>query len=280
MTPNVRISKLEYEEIRKLFLKHYGIVLSDDISPVADSKLSGLFEKYNIKSFNSAERPWSADPGNRLLLEMLDILTVNHTSFFRENSHFQFLRDVVLPELNVAQNDGLIDLRFWSAACSTGEEAYSILFTMREYFGEKYHKLDGGVLATDIALSSLRKAKAGVYRKEKLEKLPDFAKRYFTKSSALEHMVHPDIRDDVLFRWLNLHADQFQFKQQYHVIFCRNAMLYFSQESRAILLKRLHDVLLSGGYLFIGHSETTTAIPPGLKQVAPAIFQKTKSNSQ
>jgi chemotaxis protein methyltransferase CheR len=208
----------------------------------------------------------------------LNALTTNVTHFFREPHHFELLRQRVLPA--VADNPASPRrLRFWSAACSTGEEPYSIAIALLDS-GILESGLDVRILATDIDSRVLDHARQGVYQHDRVEKLPaDVLQRHFwrgTGSRAGQVRLKQPVRDLVHFTRLNL-FDPWPMAGPFDVIFCRNVFIYFEPAARDALTQRYHDVLGSRGYLFLGHSESMVGPAGSLFQaLGQTLFQKRK----
>jgi chemotaxis protein methyltransferase CheR len=189
----------------------------------------------------------------------------------RESNHFDFLRDTVLPRLERTVQGR--DLRVWCAASSSGEEPYTLAMILNDHFGRMNPPWDKGLLATDISLKVLEQAKAGIYSMESIKDVPERWKRsYFKKIDDETVQVVPEIRKEVIFRQFNL-MDKIIAKKPYHVIFCRNVMIYFDTPTKSDLIDRFYDVMAPGGYFFIGYTETIPK-PSRFKYVMPSVYQK------
>jgi chemotaxis protein methyltransferase CheR len=197
---------------------------------------------------------------------MIDALTTNFTGFFREPVHFDFLRRSVLPSL-----DGRV--RAWSAACATGEEPYTMAIACLEELGRT--ALDRvRILATDISTRALETAGAAVYPPERCEGIaPAAAARYLVRGHSGRLRVRSEVRGMVEFRRLNL-IEPFPPVGSFHVIFCRNVMIYFDRPTREGLVRRLAQCLEPGGWLFTGHAESLTGIGHALEYVRPAVYRQ------
>lgn len=201
---------------------------------------------------------------------LIDVMTTNKTSFFREVEHFRFLRDRVLPQL-AAQR-----VRFWSAACSSGEEAYTLAIVLREHLPGMEAR-DVRILATDISHRVLEKARQAVYPQAAVQEVPlPQYRKYFVRmphgrsgwvrvASEAQRMVH--------LAHLNLMAP-WPMRGGFQVIFCRNVMIYFDRPTQQTLVQRFWDILEDGGYLFVGHSEGLSAIRHRFHYVQPAVYRK------
>lgn len=204
---------------------------------------------------------------------MLNKLTTNYTCFMREEAHFEFFRDTILPYLLSTKKNRVLSI--WSAGCSSGEEPYTISMIMKEAMGAKAALWDTRILATDISQKALKAAKEGVYAAEALKNLsPVWKDRYFVKASRQDfYSVIPAIKSNVIFKTFNL-MDPIQFLLKFDVIFCRNVMIYFDQNTRDSLIRRFYEATTPGGYLLIGHSETIKKEKTHYKYLRPATYRK------
>jgi chemotaxis protein methyltransferase CheR len=204
---------------------------------------------------------------------MISRLTTNYTYFMREGAHYDFLRRVVLPEWTGRIRDR--DLRVWSAGCSSGEEAYSIAMTIDEYFGLARDGWDTTVLATDISARVIDEAKRGAYQDARLDGLGEARRAsHFTRDADGTWRVTERLRHTVVFARFNLMDSFARFKRPFHIIFCRNVMIYFDAETREALARKFRDALEPGGYLFLGMSETLSGARTGFEPVSPAVYRK------
>jgi chemotaxis protein methyltransferase CheR len=217
-----------------------------------------------------------ADPSATAADALVGLVSTTHTSFFREPAHFDYLRTRALPELEDRLHRAKSnDLRIWCAAAATGEEPYSLLITLLEYFGDRYHHLHAGLLATDISTSALAHAAAGVYREQQVELVPPpLRQRYFRRRDDGQYALLPELCADILFRRFNLKSDHYPFKQPFHVIFCRNVMIYFDQAIRERLVEKLWRCTAPGGYLFLGHAESIDRGHGGFEHLCPAVYRR------
>lgn len=191
----------------------------------------------------------------------------------REVEHFYYFRDTVLPYIEDNISDG--DLRIWCAGCSSGEESYTLQMFMTDYFKNKNKEWNTELLATDISTSILKKAVTGIYTKEQIKPLDqNWQKFYFKKYDDKRVIVSDEIKKKVTYRKFNLMEKNFPFKKKFHVIFCRNVMIYFDNKTRDALVKRFYDASAKGAYLFIGHSESLNNTDTQYKYIMPAVYRK------
>jgi chemotaxis protein methyltransferase CheR len=197
---------------------------------------------------------------------MIDALATNHTSFMRERDHFDFLCQQVLQELPAHET-----MEIWSAACATGEEVWSLAMMLTEVAPSRRFRL----WASDISSKALAFAEHAAYPKERCEGVPPhWLARYFRiQGDPPAYSVVPALRAQVSFQRINL-MQAFPWPRRFPAIFCRNVMIYFDRETQERLVGKLAQCLEPGGYLFVGHAESLTAITHGLQYVKPAIYRK------
>lgn len=269
------ISDEEFKLIRDLVYEKVGINLTEQKKALVTGRLQKVLREKNLKSFADYYKFIVNDTTGEALSELVDKISTNHTFFGREYEHFDYFYKVVLPELTqkkLKKNER--DLRIWSAGCSTGEEPYTLVILMKEYFGNDYNKWDAGVLATDISTVALSKAIAGVYDKNRLHNFDTkLREKYFINKNDT-YIIKDEIKREVTFKRFNLMNDIFPFKKPFDVIFCRNVMIYFDTETRIKLVNKFYNILDNGGYLFIGHSETIDRRYTKFKYIMPATYKK------
>ena len=267
---DLTVSDQDFQRLVQFMQKNYGIDLSKKRTLIT-SRLSHSLKERGYTSLEPfLERLFSRrDPEDVELI--LNKLTTNYTYFLREPEHFTYFQNVILPELEKRHQKDRV-LSIWSAGCSSGEEPYTLSIYLKEYFGANAAQWDTRVLATDISQQAMAKAQAGLYHVP-ADMPNEWLKRYFTfdKTTGL-YSVGPTIRKNVIFRPFNL-MDPIQFKLKFDVIFCRNVMIYFNQETRDGLVKRFYDAMNPNGYLFVSHSESLGQ-DPKFRLVSPSIYQK------
>lgn len=266
----IRLTDPEFNDIVNFVKNNYGINLAKKKQLIESRMQSVLMEKgftnftdyfELIKQHNSTE-----------ITAMLNKLTTNHTYFLREPAHFDFLKNTILPAQEKTNRQK--DIRIWSAGCSSGEEAYTTIMVMMDYFGLQKSSWDYRILATDISLKAMNAAKNGLYSTESLKNVPQaWEKKYFTSKQNDLFELNKEVREQVTFRPLNL-MENFTFKQPFDLIFCRNVMIYFDQPTKNALINKFYDVLKPGGYLFIGHSETVQRDSSQFLYIEPSVYQK------
>ena len=263
----------EFDYIRKLAHAKFGLEFKEGKQSLVVTRLSKELRRLGLTSFAQYLRHVSADQTGEALIEMADALTTNFTGFLREHAHFDLLRNELAPRL---QKRNAVEI--WSAACSTGEEVYSILFTLLDALGPS---ADVRLLGTDISTRALKAAAAAIYERDQVESLPGgWLQRYFLKGNGRwkgSYRVRREYRDKVTFRRFNLVTGR-SASTRFPAIFCRNVAIYFDKPTQAAVARKLASGLEPGGYLFIGHSESLSGMDHGLTYVQPSLYRKPGSH--
>jgi chemotaxis protein methyltransferase CheR len=272
----IDLSDKEFQHISKLVYEKFGINLTDKKKTLVRGRLNKLLRELGYSDFDSYYHHIMNDNTGRSLLQLVDKVSTNHTFFFRENDHFDFLRDRMLPQVNRLLEEGSTrDLRIWCAGCATGEEAYTIAIVLSEFFGSRFFTAGPPILATDISLTALEKAALGVYGPDRVQTLPpQMLHRYFTVDGKDSYRVKDELKKMVLFKRLNFKRGSFPFRGKFHAIFCRNVMIYFDQPTKEDLVRKFSRYIVDGGYFFIGHSETLGRTNADFTYVQPALYVK------
>jgi chemotaxis protein methyltransferase CheR len=211
------------------------------------------------------------------LPHLIDCVTTNKTDFFREPSHFEFLRNVAVPALLKLHATRAASLKIWSSACSTGAEAYTIAMVLQE-MSEQRRDFRFSILGTDISTDVLREAKAAIYPTAFIEPVPAaMRQRYVLVAKQAGRgvaRIAPELRSLTRFERLNLMDPHYPVDQDVDVIFCRNVLIYFDKPTQQAVVERLASHLRPGGYLLLGHSESMAGSGVvGINQVVPTVFQ-------
>ena len=269
----MNISNEEFKKISALIYDRFGITLTDSKRNLVCGRLQKVITLRGYKTFKEYLDYVETAKSPEALSELINKISTNHTFFFREKAHFDFLSKTVFPELENRQEHH--DLRIWCAGCSSGEEAYSLVIQMMEYWGSKYAGLNAGVLATDISEKVLDIAASAVYPEEKLKEIPLSTRhKYFRKKTDKSWEVSQNVKEQVTLRRFNLMNEHFPFKKPFHIIFCRNVMIYFDTMIRKALVNRFYDFTENNGYFFIGHSETLGRNDSPFEYITPAVYRK------
>ncbi|MCL2068426.1 MAG: protein-glutamate O-methyltransferase CheR [Oscillospiraceae bacterium] len=266
----VKITDQEFNYIVKYLQSNFGINLSQK-RVLMEGRLSGYLLEHGYDNYMQYIKAVEADKSGNELTNLLNKVTTNHTYFMREADHFDFMQKTVLPYLE--QNVQGRDLRIWCAASSTGEEPYTLAMILEDYFSRAGGAWDKVLLATDLSMRVLDSAKRGEYLTESIEKVPEvWKKKYFQRIDADRVRVTDRIRSQVVFRRFNL-MDPIVAKKPFHVVFCRNVMIYFDAPTKDALCNRFHKAMAPGGFFFVGQTETV-AKPTPFEYVKPSIYRK------
>ena len=270
---NFSITDKEFYQLASYIKENYGINLKKEKKILLTTRLHNVLMQNGFKSFTEYYEYILSDKTGEAVSTLVNQITTNHTFFMREAEHFNYFKETVLPYFKNTIKDK--DLRVWSAGCSTGEEAYTLAMIIDEFFGMDKSGWDTKILATDISGKVLETAAKGIYDNEKTAVLtPERKLRYFKINDSKSSVVIDRIKDEVIFRKFNLMDKVYPFKRKFHVIFCRNVMIYFDEKTRTELINKFYDATEYGGYLFIGHSETINRSKSKYKYVMPAVYRK------
>ncbi len=267
--PPIELTNAEFHGVVALVARVAGIQLRPGKESLVRSRLSRRLRALGIATVTEYLELVERAPSRTELAEMIDALTTNKTSFFREVEHFHLLERTLLPAL--ARRDAPIWI--WSAGCSTGEEPYSVAMSARDALGPSASRVR--ILATDISARVLRRARAAEYNASALRVVAPAAQRaYFESVPGDQTLVRPtaSIRELVDFATLNL-MDPWPESGPFDVIFCRNVMIYFDKPTQERLVTRLTAMLAPGGHLMVGHSESLSGLRHDLGYVQPATYR-------
>jgi len=260
------LSPHEFEQIRKLAYQTFGLDLKTGKEELVSARLRKLVRNGGFRSFQDYYRHIVEDKTGVALAGMIDALATNHTAFLREPDHFRFFRSEVLPQIA-----GRETVETWSAACSTGEEVWTLACLLNEALPGRRVR----IVATDISNKALRFASTACYPLERCRDLPPaWLSRYFVADGrpAQSYRVTDALRAQVQFQRVNL-VERLPWPHRFQVIFCRNVMIYFDRTTQERVVRQLTEHLEPGGYLFVGHAESLTRVSHGLEYVQPAIYR-------
>ena len=263
-----------FERIRQFVSEHTGIVLTEAKKNMVYGRLSKRIRKGRFDTFD--EFCDALEAGDEDEQEfMINAITTNLTAFFREQHHFDFLVDTLVPQL-IEQNKHSKRLRIWSAGCSTGEEPYSIAITLQESLPD-IEQWDVKILATDLDANVVAHGKKGVYREDRITGLPEeVIQRWFKRGKGDNEgmvRVHPELQKMITFKRLNL-LHEWPMKGPFDLMFCRNVVIYFDKETQKVLFDRYADILIPEAHLFIGHSETLYKVSDRFESLGHTIYRK------
>lgn len=267
-------TRADFDTLRAISNSHSGIIVSDDKFDMFYSRLSKRVRMLGLKNFqeycqylkNNEETEFTA---------FINAITTNLTAFFRENHHFEYVKETIIPEL-LKRNHATREIKVWSAGCSTGEEPYSIAMTLLENLPEGWNVK---ILATDLDTNVLQTAATGVYGDDSVSGLSkERLKRWFKKGSGLNAnkvKIKSILQECIRFKQLNL-MSEWPMKGHFDFIFCRNVIIYFDRDTKERLVNRYSSLLATGSHLLIGHSESLHQIETDFDLIGKTIYRKTR----
>lgn len=272
------VTQSEFNTFRQFLEEKSGIVLGDNKLYLVTSRLNKLMEEQGIKTLSELMERMQAQPRGNLQALVVDAMTTNETLWFRDSYPFKVMKEKVLPEL--LDKRPYPSLRIWSAACSSGQEPYSLAMTLDEYERAQLgHKINAQIIGTDLSPSMLEVCKQGEYDSLAMARglSDERLQRYFSKTATGRWVINDDIKKRVEFRLLNL-LSSYAGLGKFDVVFCRNVLIYFSAETKKDILTRIHATLKPGGYLFLGASEALNELPElyQMVQCRPGIIYQAR----
>lgn len=263
-----------FNQLRDIIYQTSGISLSDKKEPLVSARIGKRMTALGINNPKAYLTLIKSDKTGEEIIQMLDAISTNVTSFFRETSHFKFIETVLKKWLDM----GYHKFRFWSAASSTGEEPYTLAMVVKEAVANR--NVDLRILGTDICTRVLEECKNGIYRADKMEAVPPLLRDKYaekkTKDGVSYHQMKPEIKKMLSFGRLNLSKPPFPMNGPFDIVLCRNVMIYFDNEVRQRLLNEIFRLLKPGGFLVVGHAESLTGIISEFKAVKPSIYTKSE----
>ena len=264
------MSAKDYRTISALAYEHSGIVLADSKQEMVYSRLSRRLRDRGVPTFSEylkiLQSNWEAEQ-----TMFLNAITTNLTSFFRENHHFEYLAETVVPKLK-QQHAKDRKIRVWSTAASTGEEPYSIAMVFREAF--QVSQWDIKILATDIDSDVLSTARQGVYKFDRIEGIGDRRqKKWFQQVGKEDYQVDDSLKELLSFKKLNL-LNNWPMKGPFDVVFCRNVIIYFDKETQRVLFEKMSKLMPKDSHLFIGHSESLLKVADKYESKGRTIYKR------
>jgi len=267
-----KLSDRDFRKIQEYVYEHTGIHLPESKRLLVLSRLSKRVRNLGYNSFGDyLEHLFKQGIQSSENTYFINKITTNKTDFYREEHHFEFLRNSVFP---IYKKSGKRNIRIWSAGCSTGQEAYTLAMEVLSFFSET-HWEDIKILATDIDTSVLQVAKEGTYPAKVLDPVSrDKLMRYTDRNSDGTYTMKPLLKNLITFKQLNFKREKFPFKYGFDIVFCRNVIIYFKKEDRPVLIRKLYDILRDNGHLFLGHSESLLNERHGLVPVYNTVYRK------
>lgn len=273
LLPSPDLAAADFRRISEIVYRTSGIVLPPGKEGLVRSRLAARLRELGMATFGEYVARVGDGGDGAELARMVDLLTTNKTSFYRERAHFDYLRDRVFPALRARGGRA----QLWSAGCSSGEEPYTLAMLVRETAAPN-ERLDWRILATDLSARVLARARAGTYDLETLADVPAAERqRWFEPAAPTLRgpamQAREELRRMVSFARLNL-MDPWPMRGPFDAILCRNVMIYFDRPTQERLVGRFWELLAPGGTLFVGHSESLTGLAHRFRYVQPAVYEK------
>jgi chemotaxis protein methyltransferase CheR len=263
----------EFAQIAAMLRQETGITLANSKMDLVQGRLARRLRALGLNSFAAYLEIVTSPEAVDERRQMINALTTNLTSFFREAHHFNYLGDTILPEIARNRLSGSSRLRIWSAGCSSGEEPYSIAMTVCAKLPD-WQRWDARILATDIDTNMVATGRAGRYEASRAETVPEsYRKRFLLRLDSGTVEVADILRDLVAFRQLNL-LGAWPMRGRFNVIFCRNVVIYFDKPTQRMLFDRFANILIPGGWLIVGHSETLFRLSDRFEALGRTIYRK------
>jgi len=276
----IEISDELFLKFGKMITERYGIKMPPEKKIMFQARLQRRLHELDIHSFDEyASRLFNDSNDSTEFVLLADFISTNKTEFFREKEHFNFLNRNIFPEhIKIGRSALFPPMKFWSAGCSSGQEAYSIGIQLEEFMRENGTRFDYSIMATDISGKMLKSAREAVYPMSQVDEMTSELKhRYFLKSKNDKDQkvrVIKQIREKVKVGYMNLMDGLYPFQMQFDIIFLRNTLIYFDPKVQLSVLIKVLDSLKTGGYLFIGHSESLINLHLPIKSIAPSVYMK------
>ena len=274
---SAKMTNDDFNRLSDFIFKQSGIKMPMVKKIMLQSRLQKRLKELKITSFGEyADYVFSKEGQRNEIIHMLDVVSTNKTDFFREPVHFDFLTNDILQNF-IKNNPVNKNLKVWSAGCSSGEEPYTIAIVLNE-FKQKVPGLNFSITGTDISSQILQKAASAIYKEDRIINIPlELKRKYFLRSKDREQKtvrVTKELRSYTKYSRLNFMDTSYNLPEMFDVIFCRNVLIYFNRETQEQVINKLCIKLKSGGYLFIGHSESILGMNLPLEQIKPTIFRR------
>lgn len=258
-----------YESIRHWLEKRCAIHYPDHKRDLLRQRLARVQRAFNLPELAELDRQVTKSQSHEVQLAVIHAASTNHTYFFRESEVLDFFRTHVLPDLKARS-----EIRLWSAACSTGDEVYTMAILIAETLGLGALK-HTQILGTDISAPVIEHAESGVFAARHLEQLPPATRAKYMRAIGIEQFqILPEIREACTFRRMNLKTNPYPFKQRFQAVFCRNVLYYFAVPDQIEILNALADVTEDGGWLFTSVTESVRDLTPRWTPVMSGVFRK------
>ncbi|MCD4774047.1 MAG: hypothetical protein K8R41_11765 [Bacteroidales bacterium] len=273
---NDKLSREDFFRLSSYIEDNYGIKMPISKIIMLQSRLTKRMRILNIPTYHEyCNFVFSKNGIDDEVYNMIDVVSTNKTDFFRENSHFDLLKEFVLREALGNSKSGMLNI--WSAGCSSGEEAYTLAIVLNEY-KMNHIPFDFSILGTDISNLILQKAQKAIYPIQRIDDISlNIKKKYFLKSkdkNLKKVRIIPDLRTKVKFMRHNLMDEKYNIARYFDLVFCRNTLIYFEREIQEEIILKISNKIKEGGYLFVGHSESLLNMNVPLKSVDASVYRK------
>jgi chemotaxis protein methyltransferase CheR len=271
----IDLTDQEFRLLSTFIHERCGINIQPHKKSLVKGRLAKRLRVLGMKKFKEYYEYISNPANSEEMVQMIDAVSTNVTHFFREQAHFDFLQERVIPELVSRSKSGEnTKIRVWCAASSSGEEPYSLAMTFLNNFIGLQNE-DFMILGSDISTRVLKLAENGVYGEDKLGGINKSMRlKYFDSIGVDQFQIKPSVKKYLVFKRINLMDDQFPFKNPLDMVFCRNVMIYFDKPTQQVLIEKFYNHLKPGGYLFLGHSEGLTGVKHRFSYVQPSVYRK------
>jgi chemotaxis protein methyltransferase CheR len=272
-----KLNNKDFARLSEFITGEFGIKMPDIKRIMLQSRLQKRVNDLGHTNFSDyIDYVFSKKGMEEEVMHMIDAVSTNKTDFFRENEHFDYLVNTLLPDL--CPNGKRSNLKFWSAGCSSGEEPYSLAIVLAEY-RIRNPLIDFLVYGTDISTPMLKTANQAIYKVDRIDTIPmELKTKYFLRSKNREDKkarIAPELREKVVFSRLNLIDEYYPTPFVFDVVFCRNVLIYYERRMQEKIILKLCSKIRKEGYLFLGHSESIAGLTVPLKHIQPTIFMKT-----
>ncbi len=277
---NEKLTDVQFNRLKNFIETTAGIKMPYSKKIMVESRLIKRLNFLKFRDFTEYIKfVFEFVDGRKEIFNLIDAITTNKTEFFRENEHFNFLRKKAVPHIlvNLSKKTDK-KIKIWSAGCSTGEEVYSIAISIEEERLLGLRLSDFFIYGTDISVKVLKTAEKAIYRLDSVRSLPDFIKKkYFLKSKDKKDLlvrIKPEMREKSMFGRLNFMDDNYGLEGKFHIVFCRNVLIYFDKAIQQAIIRKILKHLDKNGFLLVGHSESLHGLDLPLKKIAPAVYVK------
>jgi chemotaxis protein methyltransferase CheR len=270
------ISDKDFRKLSEFIYSNYGIKMPLEKKTMLEGRLAKRLRANQMSSYAEYCDYLFSEGGEQEIIHMINVVSTNKTDFFREQSHFEFLLESVLPEYSMEKR--IKPVRIWSAASSSGEEPYTLAMVMSEHNRLCDQALPFSIFGTDISSDILQRAINGIYTEERVANIPlSYKKRYLMRNKDAQKKIVrivPELRKTCSFERLNLMDSSYSVNEQFDIIFCRNVLIYFDRPTQEAVINKLCKHLVPGGYFFLGHSESAMGMDVPLTTIKPTVFRR------